>query len=173
MQRATYFSGRAATAAFFLCAVAFFTAMAHADAALSSSGIRAVPTYEAAGLYWAHAGANANTGCEVRFRKSGDSAWTPGLAMWFDARDGECRGSLVNLVAGTTYEAQFNLPGAQPSRATTFTTWSNALPIARTIAVRGGSGTLDITEGGSANTATCSTTARTLPSTPPTPRSST
>src|SRR6478736_5362771 len=65
--------------------------------ALSSTGTRAVPTYESVGLYWSAPGATAATGCEVQYRKVGDSAWRQGLAMWFDARDNECRGSLVHL----------------------------------------------------------------------------
>ncbi len=141
-----------ARASLFLFVLTFFHALAYGQTDLSSSGTRAVPTYESAGLYWARPGANATTGCEVKFRKAGDTAWTEGLPMWFDARDGECRGSLVSLMPGTTYEAQFNLPGVQPSRATTFTTWANTLRVARTIAVRGGSGTLEINEGGSAST---------------------
>jgi hypothetical protein len=111
-----------------------------------------VPTYESAGLYWSRPGANATTGCEVKFRKAGDTAWTDGLAMWFDSRDNECRGSLVGLEPGTPYEAQLNLPGSAASRMTTFATWPNTLRIARTVVVRGGSGTLDIREGGSAST---------------------
>ena len=119
--------------------------------AQDASGTRAVPTYESAGLYWASPGANAATGCEVKFRKAGTSAWTQGLAMWFDARNNECRGSLVHLAPGTAYEAQLNLPGQGAAKALTFTTWANQFPVARTVTVNSGSGTLNITEGGSAS----------------------
>src|SRR5258706_15583445 len=122
---------------------------AHAQS-LDSTGVRAVPTYEAVGLYWTSPGANATTGCDVKFRKVGEASFTQGLALWFDAAANECRGSLVNLVAGTSYEAQIGLPGAAPNKSITFTTWSNALPVAKTIAVASGSATLNITEGGSA-----------------------
>src|SRR5437762_2118314 len=77
--------------------------------AVDSIGVRAVPTYESVGLYWSNPGANSTTGCEVTFRKSGESAWTQGLALWYDARSSECRGSLVHLTPGSTYEAQLNL----------------------------------------------------------------
>ena len=40
---------------------------------LPSTGARAVATYESVGLYWANPGGTA--GCDVRFRKSGTSAW--------------------------------------------------------------------------------------------------
>jgi hypothetical protein len=124
---------------------------AHAQA-FDSNGIRAVPTYEAVGLYWSNPGANAATGCQVTFRKSGDGQWTSGLDLWFDAATNECRGSLVSLAAGTSYDVRFNLPGLPVAKAVTFSTWSNQLPVARTIKVASGSATLDITAGGSAST---------------------
>src|SRR5688572_13339500 len=135
---------RRALAAGALCALAFSTSGA-AQAALSSSGVAAVPTYESAGLYWQSPGGTA--GCEVRYRKSGEAAWKQGLAMWYDARDSQCRGSLVALEAGSAYEAELNLPGQAPSRAITFSTWPNQRPVARTIAVNGGSAQYTITEG--------------------------
>ena len=79
--------------------------------ALDSTGTRAVPTYESVGLYWSSPGATAATGCEVSYRAAGTADWKPGLAMWFDARNSECRGSLVSLTPGTGYEVQLNLPG--------------------------------------------------------------
>src|SRR5260221_1926070 len=140
-----------AAASFVLIALAIgnWPTQARAQSAYPPTGIRAVPTYEAVGLYWANPGANAGTGCEVKFRKSGDNSWTQGLAMWFDTRNSECRGSLVNLAPGSDYEAQFNLPGAAVTRAITFRTWANALPVANVVAVAGGS-TLSVTQGGSA-----------------------
>jgi len=123
---------------------------AHAQS-LDSTGVSAVPTYEAVGLYWSAPGANSATGCEVRFRPSGSSAWTQGLNLWFDAATNQCRGSLVNLAPGTAYEVQLNLPGAAPSKGVTFSTWSNTVPIASTVRVPSGSATYTITQGGSAS----------------------
>ncbi|HZZ92917.1 MAG TPA: Ig-like domain repeat protein [Usitatibacter sp.] len=129
--------------------LALFQGIARAQS-LDSSGVSAVPTYEAAGLYWnSPPGATSSGGCEVKFRASGASAWTEGLAMVYDTSANQCRGSLVNLTPGTTYEAQLNLPGQSPAKGITFTTWSNRLPVAKTVNVGSGSGTLDITEGGS------------------------
>ena len=129
-----------------LAVAATFAAAAHAQ--LSSAGTIAVPTYESVGLYWTNPGGTA--GCEVQFRKSGESAWRQGLAMWYDARDSQCRGSLVHLDPATTYEVQMNLPGQAAARGLTFTTWSNNLPVAKTIGVNSGSATLNVAEGGSA-----------------------
>ena len=145
---------RALVAASFLligAVVANWPTPARGQSAYPSTGVRAVPTYEAVGLYWSNPGANVTTGCEVKFRKSSESAWTAGLAMWFDARNSECRGSLVNLAPGTDYEAQFNLPGAGVTRGLTFTTWSNQVPVASVTALGSGSATYNVTQGGSAS----------------------
>ena len=97
---------------------------------LPSTGTIAVTTYESAGLYWQSPGGTA--GCEVKYRKDGESAWKQGLAMWYDARDGQCRGSIVGLEAGTWYQAELNLPGQSATRGLVFQTWSNAKPVAKT-----------------------------------------
>jgi hypothetical protein len=128
---------------------AFGQARAQAPAAtLPSSGTIAVPTYESAGLYWQSPGGTA--GCEVKYRKAGDTAWSQGLALWYDARDAQCRGSLVSLVPNTYYQVELNLPGQAATRGLVFKTWSNQVPVKKTIAVSGGSGTLNVAEGGSA-----------------------
>jgi hypothetical protein len=120
---------------------------AHAQAQDS----RAVPTYGAAGLYWSNPpGATAASGCNVRFRKTGTSAWTTGLAMWLDTRNNECRGSIVGLAAGTAYQAELSVPGQPGTRSLSFTTWPNARPVAQTIPVSSGSGTLNVNQAGSA-----------------------
>jgi len=136
-----------AASLFVSLAGAFLPARAQA---LDSSGVQAVPTYEAVGLYWSNAGATA-AGCAVQFRVQGTSAWTQGLNLWYDASKGECRGSLVNLTPGTTYEAQLGLTAGAFSKGITFTTWSNSLPVAQTIKVPSGTSTLNITAGGSAS----------------------
>src|SRR4051812_48168529 len=101
--------------------LAFAAAHGAAQAqSLDSSGVRAVPTYEAVGLYWSNpAGANSSTGCEVKFRPAGGSTWTQGLALWYDSSSSQCRGSLVNLTPGTQYEAQLNLPGQPAAKGIT------------------------------------------------------
>jgi hypothetical protein len=126
-------------------------AAVHAPAraqALDSTGVRAVPTYEAVGLYWSNPA--TATDCSVQFRKQGTTAWTQGLNLWYDASKSECRGSLVSLTPGTAYEAQLGANGTF-SKGIAFTTWSNSLPVAQTIKVPSGSTTLNITAGGSAS----------------------
>src|SRR3954469_22468596 len=112
-----------------LIGLAAVHAPVHAQS-LDSSGVRAVPTYEAVGLYWSNPATASD--CSVQFRKQGTSAWSQGLNLWYDASKGECRGSLVNLTAGTAYEAQLGTNGSF-SKGITFTTWSNSLPVGQTI----------------------------------------
>ena len=117
-----------------------------AHAALSSAGTIAVPTYEAAGLYWQSPGGTA--GCQVQYRKASETTLRAGLDLWYDARDQQCRGSLVNLEPDTDYYAELNLPGQAAARSITFRTWANQKPVAKTIAVAGGSATFDVAESG-------------------------
>lgn len=71
--------------------------------------------------------------------------------MWYDSRNGECRGSVVHLTPGTSYDLQFSLPGQAPARQLRTTTWPASYPIARTVTLPPGtsSQTLTITQGGS------------------------
>jgi len=73
--------------------------------------VRAVPTYESAGLYWLSPG--GGSGCRARFRAAGETAWHDGLDLWYDARNAECRGSLVHLKPGKRYEAELGLGRGQ------------------------------------------------------------
>ncbi len=121
----------------------------HLEAA-AQADTRAVPTYEAVGLYWSNPGATALTGCEVQYRAVSETTWRQGLPMWLDLRNNECRGSVVNLDAGTDYQVALNLPGQPTARTLSFRTWSTRKPVARTVVVPSGSGTLNITQGGTA-----------------------
>lgn len=90
---------------------------------------RAVPTFESIGLYWKPGRDPGREGCPVRFRARGERAWREGLALWFDARDGECRGSLVRLEPGTTYEIDL---GEAKLRART---WNEKFPVGKKISL--------------------------------------
>jgi len=122
-------------------------AVAWQSAHAQDAAVRAVPTYEAVGLYWSNPGSVSS--CEVKYRAQGDSAWKQGLNMWYDAANGQCKGSIVYLTPGTAYEAQMSANGQ--SKSISFTTWSNQYPVASTVKVASQSGTLTISQGGSAN----------------------
>jgi hypothetical protein len=133
-----------------LCVSSFaFDAIAQ-TATLPSTNTIAIPTYESVGLYWQSPG--GTTGCEVKFRKWGDAAWIAGLGLWYDARDSQCRGSLVHLAPDTSYQVEFNLPGQAATRGLVFKTWANQYPVAKTIAINSANGTtFNVAEGGSAS----------------------
>ncbi|HEY5898098.1 MAG TPA: hypothetical protein VIV54_11060 [Burkholderiales bacterium] len=113
-----------------------------------------MPTYESIGLYWAPPSDPGSSGCSVIFRKAGDSSFRQGLNLWYDPSKRECRGSLVLLDPGTTYEVQIGAAGQAPSAALSVTTWTETdrLPVAQTITLPPGTRTtpLAITQGGSA-----------------------
>src|SRR5688572_17307422 len=135
---------------FLFAGLALFGMGAKAQTAtLPSTGTIAIPTYEAVGLTWQGPGATAS--CEVKYRVNGEASWQQGLGMWYDSRDQQCRGSLVNLTPDTWYQVEFNLPGQAATRGLVFKTWSNRVPVAKTIQVNGGSGTFNVAEGGSPN----------------------
>ena len=109
---------------------------------LPAQAQKLVPTFESLGVYWKPQADPGLAGCPARFRKAGESAWKEALPLWFDRRNGECRGSIVHLVPGTQYEVEI---GGETLRAST---WSENFPIARTVEV-GKRKSLAITEGGS------------------------
>src|SRR6476469_9307303 len=92
------------------------------------AALRTVPTYESVGVYWTNPGTGAD--CAVQFRASGSSTWTQGLDLWYDARNDECRGSLVSLTPGTSYDIQAGAKGGAMSQSLTTSTWSNTVPVA-------------------------------------------
>ena len=122
--------------------LALSVAVAHAE-----PGVRAVPTYESVGLYWADPPFGWTTdGCQVRYRAMGTSAWKQGHDLWFDRATNECRGSIVHLSPGTAYEAELSVAAAK--RQVQFRTWPDRVPVASRVRVPNGSATLVIRSGG-------------------------
>jgi len=116
----------------------------------SAGGARAVATFECLGLYWTPPAYPGPAGAVVQYRKLGDTAWKAALPLWYDARNKECRGSIVNLTSGATYEVQLTVPGKAVTSLTA-KTWSESFPIGKTRTVAAGAQTLAITEGGTAD----------------------
>ena len=61
----------------------------------------AVTTYECAGIYFKTAGQGP---CKIRYKEVKAGSWNVGLDLVYDSRDGEYRGSIVNLKPDTEYE---------------------------------------------------------------------
>ena len=97
----------------------------------------AVATFHSLGLYWSPPQGAPDNPARVEFREAGASAWRKGLEPWFDARNGEYRGSLVELKPGTSYEIRLTL---QSGAGTTLkaSTWEENLKVKRTVQVPAG-----------------------------------
>jgi hypothetical protein len=124
------------------------TAISESPAALPAGG-KAIATFESLGLYWKPPGDPGPAGCPVRYRKAGEKAWKEGLPLWYDPRNGECRGSLVSLTPGTEYVVRLRMPDKPSSVELKARTWSEHFPVAKTIDVGDRTSMLEITEGGS------------------------
>src|SRR5262245_40774463 len=104
-----------------------------------------VATFESIGLYWKPPADPGTGGCPVRYRKADEKAWKEGLPLWYDARNRECRGSLVHLSPGTKYEIEVGGSNIGSSSIVA-STWSETFPVKKT--VRASGGPLEIKEGG-------------------------
>ncbi len=72
----------------------------------TENGTYTVNTYECIGVYHQ---AKFTGDCQVRYREQGADAWRRGLDLVYDERDGQYRGSLVNLEPDTEYEIELSL----------------------------------------------------------------
>src|SRR3954462_2222574 len=86
-----------------------------------------VATFESIGLYCTPPPGPGPGGWPVKDRKQAEKEWKEGLPLWYDARNRECRGSLVQLSPGTQYEIEVGGKNIVAS------TWSEKFPIARTV----------------------------------------
>ena len=97
----------------------------------------AVSTFHSIGLYWSPAGGGESNAARVEFRAAGSAGWRRGLDLWFDARNGEYRGSLVELEPGTAYEVRLTLSSGA-SETLKARTWSEKFPVKKTVQVAPG-----------------------------------
>jgi hypothetical protein len=134
----------------FLCFCCFaFCVIFLSPLITEAAGPTAVPTFQCLGLYWSPAEGGVDNECQVKYRIAGNSSWRTALSLWFDNRDGEYRGSIVELTPNTTYEIELNLLRTGTSASVTATTWSEQFPIAKRIYVTpASSSTLQISESG-------------------------
>ncbi len=118
-----------------------------------AAGGSAVATFESLGLYFTPDSDPGAAGCRVQYRRESECTFSEALPLWYDARDGECRGALVHLRPGTRYVVQLAVGDQAFSRELTASTWSEQFPIGATIHLPPGtsSAPLDITEGGTAD----------------------
>src|SRR5688572_14977589 len=115
-------------------------------AGTSDQDVRVVTTYESAGLYWVAPERKGD--CRVRYRKVGETDWHIGFDLWFDARNDECRGSIVHLKPGTPYEAELGAGDGPYAKSVRFSTWPAQPQVSRTVRVRESGEPLVIDKGG-------------------------
>jgi hypothetical protein len=123
-----------------LAGAALFLAWTIACGAAPSFGTpgpHAVPTFNSIGLYWAPPEGGEANPARVQFRPAGKGAWRAGLDLWFDERNGEYRGSLVELEPGTDYEVRLALASGT-KKIVRVRTWSEDLRIKRTVHIAPG-----------------------------------
>lgn len=94
---------------------------------------RGIPTFECVGLYWRPSGGAEDRPCNAAYRKRGSARWHNALPLWYDTRNREYRGSVVNLKPNTTYEVRLSLGGVRKAATFTVATWTEHPPIARTV----------------------------------------
>ena len=117
----------------------------------SAADPSAVSTFHSLGLYWSPSNASSTNTCHVSYREIGSLTWSAALPLWFDFRNNEYRGSIVNLRPGTVYEIKLSLKSGL-SHNFTAETWSEEFPIAQTITLPTNSNTtLQINQSGSSS----------------------
>ena len=111
----------------------------------STSNPNAVATFECAGIYWQTPEAGI---CSVRYKKSNSSAWQNGLDLVFDSRNGEYRGSLINLTPASNYIVE--LSAGKTKVQLKFTTRNDDFPTGKKTVIQPGESdkTITITESG-------------------------
>jgi hypothetical protein len=121
-----------------------FPARTKISGASLPSGVNVIPTFQSLGLYWSPSGRSSSVIASVKFRKAGTSTWRKGLDLWFDTRNSEYRGSIVQLASGTTYDIQLIL-GTKSPVSFQATTWSDNYLIGETVYLPAGTSNTELT----------------------------
>ncbi len=87
----------------------------------------AVSTYECAGLYWK---TSESGSCTIRYKEIKGNTWKKGLELVYDSRDGEYRGSIIDLAPDSEYEIE--LTNNSTKTRLTFKTKDDNFPIGKT-----------------------------------------
>lgn len=104
-----------------LITIVLFTAVVHAE------DFYAVPTFECVGIYFK---SDSSEPCKVQYREVENDAWKLALDLVYDERDGEHRGSIVNLKPDTAYQIRIT-QNDQP-KTLAAKTLSEVFPVGKT-----------------------------------------
>ena len=105
----------------------------------------AVSTYECASVYWKTPEAGA---CKIRYKEIKANTWRNGMDLVYDDRDGEYRGSIINLLPDSDY--QIELISGNAKTQLKFKTRNDKFPAGRKTVLPAGESdkTIVITESG-------------------------
>ena len=127
--------------------------LADEQAGLGRDGVVLVPTFHCIGIYWSPSEGGAGREVRVAYRRSGEQEWCVGVSLCHHpVATPECRadyrGSLVNLVPGTSYEVVLTLDGTSQRIECGASTWSEELPVESVVKVADRSNTLNVDRSG-------------------------
>jgi hypothetical protein len=112
-----------------------------------------VPTFHCIGVYWSPAAGGPEHEVQVQFRQVGKQRWRTGLPLRYHPVDSpECkadyRGSLVNLMPGTTYEIALTLEDRGQRTVCRASTWNEQFPVQSVVKVSNRDHTLSVNRSG-------------------------
>ena len=93
----------------------------------------AVTTFECAGIYWKTVGSGL---CKVRYKEIKSTTWRDNLELVYDPKDGEYRGSIINLTPDKDYEIELTTGSAKTNLK--IKTRNDKFPIGKTTILSAG-----------------------------------
>lgn len=116
------------------------------------AGLKVVPTFNSAGIYWSPSCIITTSKAEVYFIQDGHGIWQKGVDLQYLVCENdafEFRGSLVNLKSGIVYKMKVIYNGLADSLV--FRTWDDDFKIKKIITVNSNNSSFQTSEGGNAN----------------------
>lgn len=110
-------------------------ALAPRSTEVGQATLRIVPTYENASVYVEKTGYRPDE-LKVSYREKGAAGWIEAHALSISSNDVVPRGSLFGLKPGTAYEVRCEDSGGKAVVSQEFVTWTDSVPVARTVNVR-------------------------------------
>jgi parallel beta helix pectate lyase-like protein len=117
-----------------LTGTALFAILPHNE--IPTNKLVAVPTFEAASLYFKTAVKPAS--CKTEFREKNSDKWQKALDLVYSSEDKMLRGSIVWLKENTEYEARlsFEKNDKKEIHSVNFKTWSSEVPVKKTVNIK-------------------------------------
>jgi hypothetical protein len=128
-----------------------FSAAALFSASPSAAGsAHSISTFHSIGLYWSPPAGAPDNPARVEFRAAGEPSWRQALELWFDPRNSQYRGSVVELKPGTAYAVRLTLSSGRSETVHT-RTWGERFKVKRTVRLKPGATRLVIEPSDSGN----------------------